>query len=102
MFAKACPASLRWRMSTSSLGRTRLPTWVVRIRLWLRFIVLTPAVAGAECRRLSLKPDIEGRQAELGATEHGADLFRIVGDVRSPGVHVPPRSLDRVVEEDPA
>src|SRR5438093_253035 len=99
---KGCPSSLRWRMSTISRGRTRLPTWVVRIRLWLRFIVLTPSVAGAECRRLSLKPDIEGRQAELGATEHGGDLFRIVGDVGPHGVHVAPRALDRVVEEDGA
>src|SRR5262249_30690005 len=40
---KGCPSSLRWRMSTISRGRTRLPTWVVRIRLWLRFIVLTPS-----------------------------------------------------------
>src|SRR5438093_6622912 len=42
MFAKGCPSSLPWRMSTISRGRTRLPTWVVRIRLWLIFIVLTP------------------------------------------------------------
>src|SRR6266508_4201459 len=36
------PSSLRWRISTISGGRTRLPTWVVRIRRLLRFTGLAP------------------------------------------------------------
>src|SRR5262245_16889826 len=36
------PSSLRCRISTISGGRTRLPTWVVRMRRLLRFTGLSP------------------------------------------------------------
>src|SRR3989442_2299683 len=48
-----------------------------------------------------LEPDIDGRQAELGTTGHGSDLFRIVGHERPPGVHVTPRPPYPGIEEDP-
>src|SRR5262245_66637656 len=50
---------------------------------------------------VSLENDIEGRESELRTTEHGRDLLRIVGHVRSHRVHIAPGPLDRVVEEYP-
>src|SRR5262249_3661962 len=51
---------------------------------------------------LSSEPDVDGREAELRATEDGRDLLRIVGHVRPDRMHVAPRALDRVVAEDAA
>src|SRR5437660_9888485 len=50
----------------------------------------------------SLEPEVEGREAELGAAEDGGGLLGVVAGVGAHGVDVAPGALDRVGEEDAA
>src|SRR6266498_2717084 len=52
--------------------------------------------------KAGLEPEIDRREAQLGAAEHEGGTLEIVARMRPDRVDVTPGSLDGVVEEDPA
>src|SRR5262252_3647931 len=62
----------------------------------------TARMAASAARRSALEPEVDGGEAELGATEDESGLLRIVAGVGPDGVDVAPRPLDRIVQEDAA
>src|SRR5262249_58585495 len=62
----------------------------------------SPTTVAAGPSVQTLEPQIERREAELGAAEHGGRLLEIVARVGADRMDVTPGPLDRVVEKDSA
>src|SRR5262245_18834872 len=76
----------------TSEERASLPCWSPSLR---------PRSASVRALR-TLEPQIERREAELGAAEHGGRFLEVVACVGADRMDVTPGPLDRVVEKDSA